>query len=859
MFFRKRIFLILFMFLSVCVLGEENYEGYIAIRANKLMKYDFAKVYTDEKLKNIYVNLSEMLELIELNTVKYDREKKVVIGYIPSQLISGSKSDKNILWKVNERAIVKDGDLYVEYKEIQNILPIKEINWSIAELLLDIEYGFLLPAELKLLRDDQRKLYLYKNEEFNEEDVIKIERGIMTPGILSFNFNWNDFSEDEKTLTYQYNSIFFYGELSLAGELYEDQSLDFYRQDYDNVLEDKIISMGKTTLFNVPRIFKGNSSIKGISINRKSVNFTTKSDQGEEVIEGFAPVNSTVELYQNDYLIDFKSVDNSGFFKFSKIQSKSFSDSYMVKIYDERGFLIEKRTYNSMYKSDFLKKGEVDYQFAAGEDDDDGGMVSGVDFYWGVFDRVTYNPGFYYSENKSFNTFDTAEEGLNTETGKKILKNSLLYRSKMITYPYYTKFDLYTDVENSNNGYDWEYKQKLFWNLQMDLYYSKTDKGIENLTEYSDKYKATLKRNFRRWYLSLEYEDIEYFKEEKEENYQGEVTYNINLNTRFTLTEEYDAIEESHFTQVSLDYRFNDEVNLQLEAGKNWGDDLDSEFARFSINKSPNRSDSSYSFRSGIQYNENHGDSDWNCFVSVDYYFGRGGTFTGGYNDTDKESFGMNYKAAINLARPLENQPPDDTTSSWIEGNIFLDENLNGKLDEGETPIEGVGIISGRSRAVSGKKGYYYLSGISPDDTNEVEYSYEKLNPDLISLNDKNKFIIPSTAGCYHAIPLTTASGITGFIEFDPGLKIKERSREMIFARMKIQVLEGDQIIKEIPVEAGGFYILDGLKPGDYRVRASYLGVKEITFEKEEIPLKINPKKYGNFYEGIDLKVKKYR
>ena len=49
----------------------------------------------------------------------------------------------------------------------------------------------------------------------------------------------------------------------------------------------------------------------------------------------------------------------------------------------------------------------------------------------------------------------------------------------------------------------------------------------------------------------------------------------------------------------------------------------------------------------------------------------------------------------------------------------------------------------------------------------EVNYSYENLNPDLISLNDKNKFIIPSTAGYYCAIPLTTASGITGFVEFD--------------------------------------------------------------------------------------------
>lgn len=314
MFFRKRIFLILFMFLSVCVLGEENYEGYIAIRANKLLKYDFAKVYTDEELKYIYVNLPEMLELIELNTVKYDRGKKVVIGYIPHQLMPGSTSDKKILWNVNKKAIVRDGDLYVEYREIENILPIKEVSWSISELFLDIEYDFMLPVELKLLRSDQRKLYLYKDENSVDKDVIEVERGIMTSGILSFNFNWNDFSEDEKTLNYQYNSIFLYGELSLAGELYEDQSLDFYRQDYDNVLENKTISLGKTTLFNTPRIFKGNSSIKGVSINRKSVNFVTRSDQGKETIEGFAPVNRTVELYQNNFLIAFESVDNSGFF-----------------------------------------------------------------------------------------------------------------------------------------------------------------------------------------------------------------------------------------------------------------------------------------------------------------------------------------------------------------------------------------------------------------------------------------------------------------------------------------------------------------------------------------------------------------
>jgi hypothetical protein len=848
MFFRKMIFLILLISLSVYILGEENYEGYIAIRVNKLLKYDFAKVYTNEDINKIYVNLPEMLELIELDTVRYDEEKGVVEGYIPHQLISGSDSDKKILWKTNKNAIIREGELYVEYREIQNIFPVENINWSSSELFLDIDYEFMLPAELKLLRDNQRKRNFYKyGDADDDDDVIKVEREVITPGILSFNFNWDDFSKEDKTLSYQYHSIFLYGELSLAGELYEDQSLDFYRLDYDNILKDKTISLGKTTLFNTPRIFQGSSGITGVSINRKSVNFTTSSNKGKETIEGFAPVNSTVELYQSNFLIAFQTVDNSGFFKFSEIRSKSFSDSYIIKIYDERGFLLEERKYSSMFKSEFLKKGETDYQLAIGEaDNDDKNLVSGVDFYWGIFDRVTYNPGFYYSENKTL------------ETGTKILKNSLLYRSKMIHYPYYTKLDVYTDIENPNNGYDWEYKQKLFFDLQLDLYYSKNDTETEKPRLYSDIYKAVLAKNVRNWYLSLEYEREDFFKEDSEENYLGEVTYNINSSTRFTFKEEYNKIEEEHLTTASLDYIFDNGIDLQLEAGKGWGDNSDSEFARLAINKSPNRSKTPYSFNSGVQFSGNDGDTDWSAFISVDYYFGRGGTFSGNYDTNNNERFGMNYNASINLARPFENHPPESSASSWVEGNIFLDENLNGKLDGGEIPIEGVGIFSGRNQAISDEKGYYYLGGISPDNVNEIKYSYENLNPDLISLNDKNKLMIPSTAGYFYSIPLTTASGVTGFVEFDSDLEIKERSKKMIFARMNIQIIEGNKIIREIPVEPGGFYILDGLKPGKYRVRANYLGVKEITFEKDEILLEINPGKYGNFYEGINLKVKTY-
>ncbi|GLI56547.1 hypothetical protein PM10SUCC1_20610 [Propionigenium maris DSM 9537] len=854
---RKGKYLIgIFLLISLIVNCEEIYESYISVNINDTLKYDFSRVYTNEDSSKLYINIEDMLEIIEIETIKIDKENKVIKGYVDKQLTE-SGEEISIKWKLGSEALIKEEMLYVEQESIKRIFPVKDSRWDEREQTYFLNFDFLTPIELKMRSERWRERNLYTGGNQEIEGGLEVKRPLFTPGILTFTFDWDDFSESDQTVFLEYNSIFLRGELNVSGEVYEEQSLDFVRLDYDNIIEDKVISIGDTTIFNAPSIFRGNSNLRGVSINRKNVNYTTNNINGEEVIEGFAPVRSSVELYQNGFLISFQSVDDNGFFRFKDIRSKSLSDSYSVKIYDQRGFFIEERSYSSLLNSDFMKKGEFDYQGAIGEDDESDKVAGALDLYYGIFSRLTYNPGFYYTEDTGYEYSD--DDNLNENSGKEVMKNSLLYRSKKRKYPFYVKTDLYTDIDSMSNRYEMEYTQKFFFGSQLELYYTKNEAIPEELSGYSDRYKGRLSWSWKRWYTSVTYERESATDEETEENYNGEITYRINNDLQVSLEEDYDKTNDLHLTILSADYNMNDSINWRASVGKYWGDTDGSEYLSLSMNKSPNRAESPISFGAGVLYRQDDDDdSEWTYYASMKYYFGEGGTFNANYDNEDHFTAGVNYQKAINLSRPFEETPHDAGDGAWVEGYVFIDENANGKRDEGEEVVEDIEVYSSGRSGSSDTKGYYYIGGITPKHSNELQYSYENLRPDLISLNENNKFIIPPTTGNRYDIPLVKASGISGFVNVAREANLTDREKEILFNKLKIQIIEGDEVVKEIPVEGGGFYITDGLRPGKYKVRVSYLGVKNIQFEEEELDLVINPLKYGNFYEGGDLKIVAY-
>lgn len=855
---RKSFILIAFIMSFFILRAEDLFEGYIAIDLNNILRYDFSKVYTNEDMSKIYINIDNILEMTELETIIFQPDKNTYRGHIDDQLFINSSEDLKVEWHIDDNTLIKDDGIYIRSDNLNKILPTEDISWDPESLKLTINFSFMLPVELKILGDEKRKRFLTVPIENKEEEVLKIRRNSFTPGILSLNFNWSDFNSGDMDLTYQYDSIFLYGELSLSGDIYESQSLDFYRQDYDNIIDGKTISLGKTALFNSPSLFRGSSGIKGFSINRKNIDYTTSSEKGEETIEGFAPISSTVEIYQNSFLIDFQIVGNEGFFKFSNIQSSSFSDNYTIKIYDEKGFFLEERRYSSLLKNNFMSKGETDYQLAFGEEDDDDNLVGGVDFYWGIFKRLTYNPGFYYTDEKGEEEDDDEDETDSYNFGSKVVKNSFLYRSKMIRYPYYTKLSTFTDLEERANSYDWEYKQKLFWDLQLDLYYTKNENDLEEVAEYSDNYSISLKKNWRKLYVTSGYEVTDEWDNSKEENYTFNSSYRYNNKIRVSFEEEYDKTDNSHQTTVGLDYSLEKNLSLSFDTGIYWGNDEDTKYYSLILSKSPSRKDSNYSFSTGLDYIYDEGDNEWDFFIAVNYYFGEGGTFTGRYDDDNNETFGLNYKKSFNLAKPLKTHPVNNNSGAWVEGYIFLDKNSNGIFDEDDIPFDNVEIASGGINTLSDKKGYYYLGGLASKNPMEIKYSYNNLDPTLMNLNESKKIEIAPTCGYEYNIPLVRSSGIMGSINFSENLKINERTKAMILARTKVELIKNDKIIKEIPVEPGGFFLTEGLKPGIYTLKANYLGVKDIKFKNKNLTLNINPTKYGNFYEDLKLEIVSY-
>lgn len=116
--------------------------------------------------------------------------------------------------------------------------------------------------------------------------------------------------------------------------------------------------------FQTQPLLNTKSKGRGLMVTNKSVN--TIRDPDNFKLTGNAPAGWDVEVYQNNFILDFQTVDTNGEYNFTALPLKLGENNFTIKVYGPNG---EKREYTETYVLDSgkIKQGAFYYDIIATE------------------------------------------------------------------------------------------------------------------------------------------------------------------------------------------------------------------------------------------------------------------------------------------------------------------------------------------------------------------------------------------------------------------------------------------------------------------------------------------------------------
>lgn len=206
--------------------------------------------------------------------------------------------------------------------------------------------------------------------------------------------------------------------LKQPGEDYEIDSFEilFRKQDENNdlfgPLNASMVQWGDITLNPTPLI-NGTRKGRGIEISNQPVSYVR--DPNNLAIEGFAPPGWDVEVFQDERLVDFITVDSSGRYEFMAVPLRSGLNLFRIVEHGPNGEL-RQTTRRYFLGAGQVKEGEFLYSLAALEgtkpligignnaDRQDLGSAFQLNSSYGLTENVTLTSGLY---DGAINTLDT--------------------------------------------------------------------------------------------------------------------------------------------------------------------------------------------------------------------------------------------------------------------------------------------------------------------------------------------------------------------------------------------------------------------------------------------------------------------
>lgn len=856
---RKKKIIIFLLFLSIVSFGEEfkgNFEeGYIEININKKIKYSFFPVYMDYSLEEPYVGVMNLFALIMASGIQIDKEKKMISGRVGEEDLKFYYGDT--------KYITGEEDIYIRGNDLSRVFQLETYEWSTETYLMKVKTRFKTPYEIYMEQEKKIKTLGGSDEEIDDIEVYSQERKFFTPGVLRPRYTNYNVEDDDGILSLRYDTHMLYGDFSTTGFIHPDSYLGYTALRYNEILENKSIIVGDAYMQTYE--FLESKRLTGMAI--QNWNGVGDIEVGQTSIRGFAPFNSTVELYRNGTLHDFTRVGKDGSYIFENINIQNYTDVYTIKIYNFDGSIDIKQV-SMMSGSKILKKGKIDYGLLIGThrelNDDDEETIDLEE------KEVEGNIMAAYGLT---NNFTIGMEYINDLTEKRIEGNTynyptelvglnLYYTTGAVKYPTYFEFsEIYDMKYDTSNRYAHVGKiRQRFGGNVLSLEGYRYNDFIGFLEGYENRYLADWRGRINNyWGYNLRYDNIDKFGYIEESGrgsiYRNKDRISHELGVIYPFSEEdgtpeaYYSYSNSNIEIYDIDLNFVFRINSDIET---YEDDSD---ISMTLKTAGNKD-----LKTGI-FAEYDSKNNYTVGIEVEYKVFNWLEIIGGFvqdNDGTRHNVGVDMEKTIILEKPFTSNSNPDSNKSWIEGRVFMDGDNDGKFDKGEELLEGIEVKVGKKKGLTDKDGSYLIDNISSYEIKEFEVNVETLDPMLEAVNEKKYVkLYPATGGKID-IPIQQISTIMGNLEFY-GDGIDGVKHFPIISQLYIQLktLDG-KIIMEKRIEPEGFYMLERVLPGEYILEMDYRGEGKLNFEEKSKKLKIKLDKYGSYYENYDFKIVSY-
>jgi len=843
-------FLLLF-FLFTCALSSfskepEVEEGYIFIRVNEKFGDPFFMVYMEKEGKRIYVPIKAFLEFSEINTIKIDEEKKLVFGSVLIKDDFGQIKEEDLSRSYDrERHFIKNNDVFVELQSLKDVLNLKDLYWDETRSYLAVQLNYLLPFEVRELQEELQSELLSKEKV--EEKIITPERKLFSPGVLRLEYFLSDFEDrDNEQFNVLYNTQLLYGDFYIQSELHPDQDLNQISLKYRDVIKDKIIILGDTTLEKDSALDLDDNNIRGFSITSNEV--YTEIDSGKINIRGTVVNGTTVELYQGGTLLDLQIVRNDNEYNFEDINLFSFNDGFTLKFYYPNG-KIEEREVSAYADGELQEKGESDYRIQVGESSNS--VAGSAKYLYGLTDNITAGVGYLKAEHSEIDDDVLLDSDFTPDDEFNIAEGTLIMRSRASKNPALLKLSWLHDIDDGSDATFRSKINKQLWFLNSEFYYDDYSDEVTLVREEEKKYGALFRGQLDKFSYSLGYEtreDLEGDEDEYSVNTRYYPTNNTRIEFNNTYTEfEAEDEEDEYEVELSVSYSGFESINLSLSAESTYSDGEwgEEEYAVRIAKKYRDYGKGDLDYSAEVRYTE----EEWEFTAYITYYLQDWLSFPARFTEDDQE-VGVAVEKTFILSRLFEENGNPDPSEAWVQGKVFKDENGNGVMDSGETPFEGIEIYSGADIVKTKEDGSYYIDGIQGNVPVDIAPTTESLDP-LLRFSEEKYTLkpIPATGHTLN-IPLVPIIFIMGEVSFDDDMtNFTDKSKNL--QQVKIYIKDGDEIISSSTAEYDGFFIVEDIVPGHYTVEAKYLGQKNYEIKQQTYELHVESGETGEFYEGF--------
>jgi len=827
---------------------DEYFENMITIKVGRYLKVEFYEVMSDYD-GGIYIDIKDFLELTELNEYTKLTIEDGKINLTMDGSLFSDKVERHIKKDIkNLKSIEVDKKLYIEKESLGELLPLKNIEWIEEKYTLEISPDFSLPLDYRVTADRRKRAVEEdKNRKKTSSEVdmfMKDDRKIIDLGMLKVRYDIDDVGnfckegeeKDRGDVEIEYSSQLLYGDFNMRHNIYSTRELEDISLKYPYFLKNKTVTIGDNHISGND-ILGYDSKIRGISISSNGHN--VKRSGREITINGEAPKNSTVEVYQNGKIADYQKVEGKDY-EFT-LEMRSQSDEFKIKIYDRNGVFIKEKSINVLEGSEFLTKGDWDYNFFYGQNPNAENTAyddKKYDISYGITNNLTYALDYYDTRN---------EEKL-----YRYAKHRMGYRFSNLPVPLLTNISYYDSLEDESKGYIAEVKTELFSHK---VYYTYEDyRSLLATDEGKDYYhEVEISGDYGRADYFFRFSNKNYM-ERVEEKYDGGLSYDITKNLRIDLDlgkiiKKYDDKKSNYTGNIGLDY---DQKDFAYSLDARYDKGSSSTWKYTGRIRKRTAKDKKYSYDMNVKYNEV---DSFSFGIGFDYKFNDFFKMDYDYNSErkDQNKIGASFEKVVNLKKPLAPNTSKDPDKGYIEGVIFIDTNGNGKKEADEHPLEGVGAGIGNNKVKTDKDGIFYLSNVSPYRKHKMIYDYSGtiIDPTLRADDFQKIQIIPAT-GKNVNVGLVPLSMIMGSI-YLPDIENKKINK--FFSYVEIIIEKDGKYYDSIIPEYDGFFVVQDLKPGRYSLRLNYLGSEKISLEKDILEVVVRGGETGDFYDGIDFKV----